>query len=114
MIFSKNSGEIAAASAGGVIIKDINAMQGFGSMDVLCMDKTGALTNESRYLSVQLRPVSLVGGAPAVLKSVLDVRTNKRYDTSMAIKGKRMRNKQNRPQADDTERSSTGGRFCEY
>ena len=23
------------------IIKDINAMQGFGSMDVLCMDKTG-------------------------------------------------------------------------
>ena len=60
MIFSKNSGEIAAASAGGVIIKDIDAMQGFGSMDVLCMDKTGALTNESRYLSVQLRPVRLV------------------------------------------------------
>lgn len=27
------------------IIKDINAMQGFGSMDVLCMDKTGTLTN---------------------------------------------------------------------
>ena len=26
------------------IIKDINAMQGFGSMDVLCMDKTGTLT----------------------------------------------------------------------
>ena len=114
MIFSKNSGEIAAASAGGVIIKDIDAMQGFGSMDVLCMDKTCTLTNESRYLSVQLRPVSLAGGASAVLKSVLDVRTNKRYDTSMAIKGKRMRNKQNRPQADDTERSSTGGRFCEY
>ena len=60
MIFSKNSGEIAAASAGGAIIKDINAMQGFGNMDVLCMDKTGALTNESRCLSVQCRPVSLV------------------------------------------------------
>ncbi len=32
------------------IIKDINAMQGFGSMDVLCMDKTGTLTNESSLL----------------------------------------------------------------
>lgn len=27
------------------IIRDINAMQSFGSMDVLCMDKTGTLTN---------------------------------------------------------------------
>ena len=32
------------------IIKDINAMQGFGSMDVLCMNKTGTLTNESILL----------------------------------------------------------------
>ena len=48
MIFSKNSGEIAAASAGGAIIKDINAMQGFGNMDVLCMDKTGALIPRHR------------------------------------------------------------------
>ena len=32
------------------VIKDINAMQGFGSMDVLCMDKTGTLTNESILL----------------------------------------------------------------
>ena len=32
------------------IIKDINAIQGFGSMDVLCMDKTGTLTNESSLL----------------------------------------------------------------
>ena len=32
------------------IIKNINAMQGFGSMDVLCMDKTGTLTNESILL----------------------------------------------------------------
>ena len=32
------------------IIKDINAMQGFGSMDVLCIDKTGTLTNESILL----------------------------------------------------------------
>lgn len=39
MIFSKNSGEIAAVSAGSAIIKDINAMQGFGNMDVLCMER---------------------------------------------------------------------------
>lgn len=32
------------------IIKDINAMQSFGSMDILCMDKTGTLTNESILL----------------------------------------------------------------
>ena len=28
------------------IVKNINAMQGFGSMDVLCVDKTGTLTGE--------------------------------------------------------------------
>ena len=39
MIFSKNSGEIAAASAGSAIFKDINAMQGVGNMDVLCMER---------------------------------------------------------------------------
>ena len=32
------------------IVKNINAMQSFGSMDVLCMDKTGTLTNESILL----------------------------------------------------------------
>lgn len=32
------------------IVKNINAMQGFGSMDVLCMDKTGTLTNENILL----------------------------------------------------------------
>lgn len=32
------------------IIKNIDAMQGFGSMDVLCMDKTGTLTNEKILL----------------------------------------------------------------
>lgn len=39
-----------AMSRGQTIIKDINAMQGFGSMDVICMDKTGTLTNESILL----------------------------------------------------------------
>lgn len=32
------------------IVKNINAMQSFGSMDILCMDKTGTLTNESILL----------------------------------------------------------------
>lgn len=32
------------------IIRNINAMQEFGSIDVLCMDKTEALTNENIIL----------------------------------------------------------------
>ena len=28
------------------VVKNINAMQGFGSMDILCVDKTGTLTGE--------------------------------------------------------------------
>lgn len=32
------------------IVKNINAMQVFGSMDILCVDKTGTLTNESILL----------------------------------------------------------------
>lgn len=36
------------------VIKDINAMQGFGSMDVLCVDKTGTLTNEKILLEYYL------------------------------------------------------------
>lgn len=33
-----------------VVVKDVNAMQGFGSMDVLCMDKTGTLTDDTVHL----------------------------------------------------------------
>lgn len=32
------------------IVKNINAMQGFGSMDVLCVDKTGTLTGDTIML----------------------------------------------------------------
>ena len=32
------------------IVKNINAMQGFGSMDILCVDKTGTLTGDSMSL----------------------------------------------------------------
>ena len=28
------------------VVKNINAMQGFGSMDILCVDKTGTLTGD--------------------------------------------------------------------
>ena len=32
------------------LVKNINAMQGFGSMDVLCVDKTGTLTGDTILL----------------------------------------------------------------
>lgn len=32
------------------VVKNINAMQGFGSMDILCVDKTGTLTGNSLLL----------------------------------------------------------------
>lgn len=32
------------------IVKNINAMQGFGSMDILCVDKTGTLTGDTIFL----------------------------------------------------------------
>lgn len=32
------------------LIKNMNSMQGFGSMDVLCIDKTGTITNETMIL----------------------------------------------------------------
>lgn len=36
------------------IVKDINAMQGFGSMDVLCVDKTGTITGDKILLEYYL------------------------------------------------------------
>lgn len=32
------------------VVKNINAMQGFGSMDILCVDKTGTLTGDKVHL----------------------------------------------------------------
>lgn len=37
-------------SARKTLIKDMDSMQGFGSMDILCADKTGTLTNETILL----------------------------------------------------------------
>ena len=36
------------------VVKNINAMQGFGSMDVLCVDKTGTLTGDTVLLEYYL------------------------------------------------------------
>lgn len=36
------------------VVKNINAMQGFGSMDVLCVDKTGTLTGDTVQLEYYL------------------------------------------------------------
>lgn len=36
------------------LVKNINAMQGFGSMDVLCVDKTGTLTQDKVVLEYHL------------------------------------------------------------
>lgn len=36
------------------VVKNINAMQGFGSMDVLCVDKTGTLTGDQLLLEYYL------------------------------------------------------------
>lgn len=40
----------AAMSRKQTVVKNINAMQGFGSMDVLCVDKTGTLTGDAILL----------------------------------------------------------------
>ena len=41
------------------VVKNINAMQGFGSMDVLCVDKTGTLTGDQISLEYYMDvPVS--------------------------------------------------------
>ena len=40
----------AAMSQKQTVVKNINAMQGFGSMDILCVDKTGTLTVDTLLL----------------------------------------------------------------
>lgn len=40
----------AAMESKQTVVKNINAMQGFGSMDVLCVDKTGTLTVDTLWL----------------------------------------------------------------
>lgn len=40
----------AAMSQKQTVVKNINAMQGFGSMDILCVDKTGTLTGDTILL----------------------------------------------------------------
>jgi Mg2+-importing ATPase len=44
----------AAMEAQQTVVKNISAMQGFGSMDVLCVDKTGTLTGDTLVLEYYL------------------------------------------------------------
>ena len=44
----------AAMEGKQTVVKNINAMQGFGSMDVLCVDKTGTLTGDTVLLEYYL------------------------------------------------------------
>ena len=55
MIVSANLAKGAAAmSKKKVIVKEINAIQNFGAMDVLCTDKTGTLTQDKIILEYHL------------------------------------------------------------
>ena len=55
MIVSANLAKGAAAmSKQKVIVKEINAIQNFGAMDVLCTDKTGTLTQDKIILEYHL------------------------------------------------------------
>ncbi|MDR1413068.1 MAG: magnesium-translocating P-type ATPase [Actinomycetes bacterium] len=55
MIVSVNLAKGAVAmSRGQVIVKDLNSIQNFGGMDVLCTDKTGTLTQDRIVLEYSL------------------------------------------------------------
>ena len=66
------------------IIKDINAMQGFGSMDVLCMDKTGTLT-QGTFKVVGIHPENGVTGDALVEAAALAESWSK-HPISLSIK----------------------------
>ena len=63
MIISTNLAKGAVAmSKKKVIVKDLNSIQNFGSMDVLCTDKTGTLTQDRvilEYSDVYKRQVDI-------------------------------------------------------
>ena len=60
------------------IVKNINAMQGFGSMDILCVDKTGTLTGDKISLEYYM---DLLGNES---RQVLDLAyLNSLYHTSV-------------------------------
>ncbi|MDZ5010963.1 HAD-IC family P-type ATPase, partial [Clostridium perfringens] len=55
MIVSANLAKGAVSmSKKKVIVKDLNAIQNFGGMDVLCTDKTGTLTQDKVVLEYSL------------------------------------------------------------
>src|SRR4030095_1065409 len=50
-----------------VIVKHLAAIQNFGSIDILCSDKTGTLTSGEMALDAQLDPLGRASERPFVL-----------------------------------------------
>ena len=66
------------------IVKNLSAMQGFGSMDVLCVDKTGTVTeNEMKQRCIRLRSVN---GMPQKLILNYDTNIKKGFEKYLLIK----------------------------
>lgn len=71
------------------VIKNINAMQGFGSMDILCVDKTGTLTGDAILLEYYM---DILGSEDqkvldfAYLNSFYHTGVKKHLDTAVIFK----------------------------
>ena len=73
------------------VVKNINAMQGFGSMDVLCVDKTGTLTGDTiqlEYYMDILGSESLSVLQTAYLSSALRTGDESHLDQAITAAGK--------------------------
>ncbi len=76
VMLSRGAADMAAH---GVIVRELNAIENFGSMDVLCTDKTGTLTEGSLVLE------SAVDASGAVSHDVLlAAAVNARFETGLA------------------------------
>src|SRR5678815_173739 len=53
-----------------VLVKHLEAIENFGSMDVLCSDKTGTLTSGDMVLDQSLGPFGQVAERPLTLAGV--------------------------------------------
>ncbi len=75
----------------GVIVKHLEAIQNFGSMDVLCSDKTGTLTSGEMRLEQHLDPTGAPSERPlqlAYLNSAFETGIRSPLDTSiLAVAG---------------------------
>lgn len=68
------------------IVKNINAMQGFGSMDILCVDKTGTLTGDRVILEYYMDIIGNESGKVleyAYLNSIYHTGVQNHLDTAL-------------------------------